>query len=162
MKKISFVCFVIMYLSLPRIAFAQETQAWWQLALTHLIEIAITVITPSLIIIARTYAKVLAERNGIELAERQYTLLDDLVNKGVSYAHEQGRKALKADKPLSSTEKHAAAVEFVNSGLKHLGLVDASKDLLAQLVEAKLNLRRDDPVAPGKIARTNAGREIPQ
>jgi hypothetical protein len=150
------------YLAIPSLAFAQATQVWWQVLLSHVLEMAVVVITPSLIILSRAFAQAMAKKNHIELAERQYALLDELVNKGVSFAHEQGRKALQEGKPLDSTDKKLAAVNFVNDGVNHLGLPGASKELLAQFIEARLNLRRDDPTKEGEIVKTNSGRVVPQ
>lgn len=161
-NKYVYLITVLGYLSIPTIVFAQTTQAWWQVLLSHLMEMAVVVLTPSLIVLSRAFAASLAKKNHIELAERQYALLDDLVNKGVSFAHEQGRKALNAGNPLAAEDKAAAAVNFVNSGINHLGLPGAGKELLAQFVEARLNLRRDDPVKAGELAKTNSERVIPQ
>jgi hypothetical protein len=148
-------------LLIPSLAFSQANQAWWQVLLTHLIEIAAVVLTPALIVVSRAFAASLAKKANIELAERQFALLDDLVNKGVSFAHEQGRKALKSNGTISAEDKKAAAVNFVAQGINHLGLPGAGQELLTQFVEAKLNLRRDDPVKAGELAKTNAGRIIP-
>lgn len=152
----------VLYWLLPQVAFAQDTQEWWQVLLSRVLEIAVVVLTPTLIVLGRALAASMAKKSGIELAERQYALIDELVNKGVSFAHEQGRKALKADKAMAPEDKAAAAVDFVDKGINQLGLPSAGKDLLLQLVEARLNQRRDDPVKPGELAKTNDGRVIPQ
>jgi len=140
-------------LSLSTLAYAQDvpaTQTWWQLLLTHLLELVLIVVTPSLIMIARGYAQVLAKKAGIEMAERQNMLLDDLTTKAIAYAHEKGRNALKAGQALDPADKKSVAVNYVNDGINHLGLPSAAQEMLAQLVESKLNQHRSDPVKPGE------------
>jgi len=156
MKILSLVVPFFSVFSISTLAYAQTapaTQAWWQLLLTHLLELIILVLTPTLMLLARNFAQSFAKKTGVEVSERQNALLDDLTSKAIAYAHEKGRNALKAGQPLDAADKKIAAVNFVNDGMQYLGLPKAAQELLAQTVEAKLNQHRSDPVTAGKVTK---------
>jgi hypothetical protein len=149
-------CLFFALLLVSNVAFAQDVpqQTWWQLALNHLIELAVAVLTPSLIMLVHKYTQIIADKAGMHLAETQYALLDDLVTKGVHYAQEQSHKALKDGTLLSAKDKRVSAVKFVTDGVEHLGLTGVATQLVEQYVEAKLSSRR-------AVAVTPASSEVP-
>jgi hypothetical protein len=82
-------------------------------------------------------------RTGIALAEQQATLLDDAIMKGIAYAHEQSRKALKLHLPtVTGADKRAIAVDFVVRMLREQKVPEKTRDYIGNLVEARLNLDR--------------------
>ena len=97
---------------------------------------------------------------GLDASERHYKLVDALVNQGISYAHEQGRNALKQGSPIPAEERKKAAVEFIAQEMKASGLAHDGSVHLEKLVEAKLNMRRDDPKQKGKLVVSNNGRAV--
>jgi len=141
LTKLSFLLLVL----LPNVALAQDkvaTQSWWQYLLANVIQIAVVILTPTAILLAHKLVSVVAKKTGVEVSERHNALVDEWVNKGIHYAEEQGRKALKADKPLSNDDKKAAAAKFAMDGLNSLGLPNAGRDALEALAESKLHMQR--------------------
>lgn len=128
-----------------------EGQAFWQSIVGSVVEIVVVVATPLLLLLARKVVRVVEDKTKISLSDQQEMMLESWVEKGIAYAHEQGRKALKENKkPLKGDEKKIAAVDFIESALKSTGLINLGRDKLEQLVEAKLNMQReeDDRVKP--------------
>lgn len=152
---------VAVLLLIPNIAWASEGDpVWWQVALAHMLQIVITIVTPTLVLLARKLVLAAVEKSGLEASERHLALVDALVNQGISYAHEQGRKALKQGSTIPADERKKAAVDFIAAELEATGLAYAGSEQLEKLVEAKLNMRRDDPKKKGKFVVSNNGRSI--
>ena len=122
---------------------AVEGQAFWQSIVAHLVEIAVVFATPLLLILARKLIQIIEAKTNVQVAEHYEVMVNEWVGRGIAYAHEQSRKALKADsKPLSGDEKKVAAVDFIAEGLRNTGVVSMGSDALAKLVESKLNMAR--------------------
>ena len=101
------------------------------------------IVTPVLIMLAHKLTQEFAKRTGIALAEQQATLLDDAVMKGVAYAHEQSRKALKLNlPPIPGEDKRAMAVDFVVRNLQEQKTPEKARDHIANLIEARLHIDR--------------------
>lgn len=125
-------------------AAAGEGQVLWQSIVEHVLELVVLVATPLVLLLVRKLVRVLEDKTKINVAERHESMIDDWVSKGIAYAHEQGRKALKSGrKPPSGEKKKIEAVEFISEALKNTGVVSLGSDALAKLVEAKLNLERE-------------------
>lgn len=118
-------------------------QAFWQAIVAHIVELVVLIATPIIAVLIRKLVRVLEDKTSIDIAERQEALIDGLVNKGIAYAHEQARKALKEGQdPMDGDTKKNAAVDFVAEALTNTGAASLGADALAKLVEAKLNIER--------------------
>lgn len=123
---------------------AVEGQEFWQSIVAHLVEIVVVFATPLLLLLARKLIQIIEAKTSIQVAEHYELMVDEWVGKGIAYAHEQSRKALKAGtKPLASDEKKVAAVDFIAEGLRNTGVVALGSDALARLVESKLSMARN-------------------
>lgn len=130
-------------------------QAFWQAIVAHIVELVVLVATPIIAVLVRKLVRVLEDKTSIDVAERQEALIDSLVNKGIAYAHEQARKALKdGEEPLDGDTKKNAAVDFVADILENTGVVTIGADALSKLVEAKLNIDRapEDTEKPSTVS----------
>lgn len=122
---------------------AVEGQAFWQTIVSHLLEIAVVIATPLILLLVQRLVRLIEDKAKIDVAYRHELMINEWVGKGIAFAHEQGRKALKDGKdPIPGDEKKNAAVDFIASGLKSTGLVTLGRDALAKLVESKLNQDR--------------------
>lgn len=121
-----------------------DNQSFWQALSANLLEIVVLVATPIILLLVRKLVQVLEDKLGIDVADKHEALMSQLVMKGIAYAHEQGRKALKEGKPpVAGDEKKIMAVEFVADQLERMGATTFAADKLEKLVEAHLNLERD-------------------
>jgi hypothetical protein len=122
---------------------ATPGQAFWQTAVTQLLDLVFVIATPIAITLTRRLIAVLETKTGVDVAERHERLIDSAIEKGIAYAHEQSRKALKAsEKPIPGDEKKRAALAFATGLLEEAGGVTYVKDTLERLIEAKLNMSR--------------------
>jgi len=121
-------------------------QVFWQAALAHLLELVVLFATPVVLLLARKALLLIEAKLDVDVDEKYLVLVDVWVSRGIAYAHEQGRKALKAgNPPLASDAKKILAVEFVAEALDKSGLPEIGKDTLAKYVEAQLNRERALP-----------------
>jgi len=129
-----------------------EGQSFWQALAEHTLTILVTLLTPVLLVLVNKAIKVFESKTKIDVADRYEALIDECVRSGIAFAHEQSRKALKADQPpVPSDEKRIMAVELAVSKLETLGVIEQDAEVLAQLVDAKLNQERKDPRQKGRI-----------
>lgn len=111
--------------------------------LDFVLEMLVIVVTPLAIMLAHKLTKEFSRRTGVTVAERQATVIDDAVMKGIAYAHEQSRKALKLNaKKLTGDDKYATAVDFVVRMLREQRVPARTRDYIGTLVEARLNADR--------------------
>lgn len=114
-----------------------------KIILDFALQTLILIATPVAIILAHKLTREFAKRTGVTLAEQQTTLIDDAVMKGIAFAHEQSRKALKLNvAPVSSSDKRSAAIDFAVRVLKEYKVPEKSREYIGGLVEARLNLDR--------------------
>jgi len=128
-----------------------EGQEFWQAIVAHVLEIVVVIATPLILVLIHKLIQVIEAKAKIDVAERHEKMIDEWVTKGIAFAHEQGRKALKEGQdPVSGDEKKNAAVDFIADGIKNTGITQLGADALAKLVESKLNVERapEDTEAP--------------
>jgi hypothetical protein len=108
------------------------------------IPVIVAVVAPILIVLAKKALDVFQEKTGIQVAEAQRKMLEGLIDKGIAYAEEQARKAVKkGGDELDGESKLELAVDFISTNAAALGL-DAKADDLAKLIESKLYADRED------------------
>lgn len=114
-----------------------------KMVLDFVLQTLVIIITPIAVMLAHKLTREFAKRTGVTLAEQQATMMDDAIMKGIAYAHEQGRKALKLNLPaVTSADKRATAIDFVVRTLKEQKMPEKSRDYIGGLVEARLHLDR--------------------
>ena len=120
-------------------------QAFWQEALVQVMELVLIVATPIVLVLGRKALQVLEKKFDIDIEEKQERKVDEVILMGVSYAREQGRKALKAGKdPIPGEEKKRMALDYITRTLDSTNATHWSRDRLEDMVEAKLNLVRTE------------------
>lgn len=106
-------------------------------ALTPLVT---TVVTGTLVWVGHRVASWFKHKTGIDLDKQITAVLDQ----GIKYAEEAARKYANLHKKAwESDAKKNAAVLFVTAKLKALHLPSFAKDLLEQMIEARLNDLRE-------------------
>ena len=111
--------------------------------LDFILQLLVIVISPIGIMLAHKLTKEFSKRTGVALAEQQASTVDDAIMKGIAYAHEQSRKALKLNLPVvPGVDKRATAIDFVVRTLYEQKIPEKSRDYIGGLVEARLNLDR--------------------
>ena len=114
-----------------------------KVVLDFILQMLVIVITPIGVMLAHRATREFAKRTGIVLAEQQTVVIDDAVMKGIAYAHEQSRKALKLNLPVvPGVDKRATAIDFVVRTLHEQKIPEKSRDYIGGLVEARLNIDR--------------------
>lgn len=114
-----------------------------KMLLDFVLQTLIIIVTPVAIMVAHKLTKEFSKRTGVALAEQQAHMIDDAIMKGISYAHEQSRKALKLNLPVvPGVDKRATAIDFVVRTLKEQRVPEKSREYIGGLVEARLNLDR--------------------
>ena len=122
---------------------ADGYQVFWQAVLANTLELVVLFATPVVLLLARKALILLETKLDVTIDDKYSSQVEHWITLGIAYAHEQGRKALKAgEPPLSSDAKKIAAVEFVVEALDRSGLPEVGRDSLAKYVEACLNLDR--------------------
>jgi len=128
------------------ISLADQAQEWWMVLLDALLQlvmpIAVAVLTTLASIAVRKWGKKLDS----DKQEAIVRLTDGIVVAGLSFAEEQGRKALRVDKvKTESASKLQAAVDFIQGQLDQSGLPQIGKDELVKLIESRLHQERAKP-----------------
>ena len=160
----------LMVLMVPALVFAQSTgncppcppvtvavtpaiQEWWEVLLSHLVEIVGTLV---LIIVPVLVRKALQKWGSKMSAEGQLAvqkLTDGILGGAVAFAEEQAKKALDAgEERTPGAAKLDSAVEYAMTQLRQSGAEDIARDELVRLLEAKLNMQRANMVA-GEVAK---------
>jgi hypothetical protein len=114
------------------------TQSFGQLVGANVLEIAVVILTPLLVLLVRRLLKLIEDKTKLDIAGHYEVVIDDLVHRGIAYAEQQAKNALKADKPLKSEDKKSLAVNMVMQQIKNFGLAEMASDRIAELVEAHL------------------------
>lgn len=113
--------------------------------MAYVIEAVVLIATPILLILVKRIVQVIEERTGLSASAQQLELVDSAVYKGIAYAEEQARKALKTDAvAIKGDEKLEMAVDFALKMLKNHDIADMGRDYLTKTVEAHLNLIRTE------------------
>ena len=115
---------------------------FWKIILDALIPLIGMVLGPILLMLIKRGLDAFEKKTNLEVSESQRKLLEELVDKAIAYAEEQARKALKAEEAMEGNAKLDAAIDFVKSAAKALGLDLADIDVAA-MIEAKLNTKRE-------------------
>lgn len=110
----------------------------------YVMQTIVLIVTPILLLLAKRVVQIVEQKTGLTATAQQIQLIDDAVYRGVAYAEEQGRKALKLNEDLPPGElKRQMAVEFALDMVKNHKAAELSRDYLMKLVEAQVNLQRD-------------------
>jgi len=152
------ITFFFLLLSAPALAYAcegaVETQSLWQAVGEHALTFLVTLLTPIFLVFVNKGIKLFEQKTKIDIAERHEALINMCISSGIAYAHEQGRKALKADaEPAKGEEKKIMAMETAMAKLQSLGVLEQDADALARLIDARLNQERKDPKEKGRMER---------
>ena len=136
---------------------ADQAQEWWMVLLDFLLQL----VTPIAIAVITTLAGVAVRKWGKKLDhEKQEAIIrltDGIITSGLSFAEEQGRKALRVDKvKTESATKLQSAVDYIRQQLDSSGLPNIAEEELKQLIEARLQQERTKPdgVVPSEPADT--------
>lgn len=113
----------------------ETMQSVWQALAVNGLQIAAGLIMTYLGYVIRKYVK---DKGMADMLEQSMT-------KGVAWAEEQGRKALKTGAPIKSDTKLELALEFVLRELQDRGYPELAREKLARYLEAKLSAERAKP-----------------
>jgi len=103
----------------------------WQIILDHVLSLLVVIVTPVLLVMLQNFLK---NRN----IPIQQAVLESIVDNAVHFAESAGHAALKKGEHLEGNEKLEAALSYVDSETKRLGLDTLAKDALTKVVEAQL------------------------
>jgi len=125
---------------------AMPQQEWWMVLLDFLLQL----VAPVAIAVLTALAGIAVQRWGKKLdVDKQAALtrlLTGFVEGGISFAEEQGRKALRAGgEQTKSAEKLQAAVDYVQSQIDASGVARIAQEDLVKLIEARLQAERTKP-----------------
>jgi hypothetical protein len=125
---------------------AAAQQEWWMVLLDFLLQL----VTPVAIAVLTTLAGIAVQKWGKKLdADKQAALtrlLSGFIEGGISFAEEQGRKALKnGGEQTKSAEKLQAAVDYIQLQIASSGVASIATDDLVKLIEARLQAERTRP-----------------
>lgn len=125
---------------------ADQAQTWWMVLLDFLLQL----VTPIAIAVMTTLAGIAVRKWGKKLdTDKQEALIrltDSLITSGISFAEEQGRKALRTDNvKTESAQKLSMATDFIAQQLSASGLPGIAEDELVKLIEARLAQERTKP-----------------
>lgn len=121
-------------------------QEWWMVALDFILQL----VAPIAIAVLTALAGIAVRRWGRKLSVDKQTAISKLVatfiEGGISFAEEQGRKALKVDgTQTKSAEKLQVAVDYIKAQIASSGIADIARDDLVMLIEARLQAERVKP-----------------
>ena len=125
---------------------AAAQQEWWMVLLDALLRlispIAVAVLTTLVGIAIRKWGKKL----DVDTQDRLIGLTDSLIASGITFAEEQGRKALKVgEEQTDGARKLQHAADYINERLEESGLLTVGTERLQRLIEAKLHAERTKP-----------------
>lgn len=110
----------------------------------YVMQAVVLIVTPIVLLLAKRAIQIVEQKTGLTATQQQLALVDDAVYKGVAYAEEQGRKALKVDEPaVESNMKRQIAAEFALDMIKNHNAADISRDYLLKMVEAHVSMSRE-------------------
>jgi len=125
---------------------ADQAQTWWMVLLDFFLQL----VTPIAIAVLTTLAGIAVRKWGKKLdtdkQEALVRLTDSLITSGISFAEEQGRKALRSGKPQTEgAQKLGMATDFIAQQLSASGLPGIAEDELVKLIESRLARERAKP-----------------
>jgi len=128
------------------LAIGEQTQTWWMVLLDFLLQL----VAPVAIAVLTTLGGIAVRKWGKKMdADKQEALVrltDNFITSGISFAEEQGRKALRVGNARTEgAQKLSVATEFVSKQLSSSGLPRIAEGELTKLIEAKLSQERARP-----------------
>jgi len=138
---------------------ADQAQTWWMVLLDLLVQLSAPLVTMILGVLGTWMVRKLGKKWDSEKQEAVIRLTDNMIAAGVSFAEEQGRKALRADKvKTEGADKMQSAVDFIRQQLDASGLPGIGEDELKKLIEARLHQERTKPdgLIPNEPADTSS------
>lgn len=128
------------------LSIADQAQTWWMVLLDFLVQLSAPIVTMILGVLGTWLVRKLTRKWDAEKQEAVIRLTDSMIAAGVSFAEEQGRKALRIDKvKTESADKMQAAVDFIKGQLDQSGLPGIAEEELKKLIEARLQRERSKP-----------------
>ena len=128
------------------LAVAEQVQTWWMVLLDFLLQLvmplAIAVLTTLTGVAIRKWGKKL----DVDNQEAIIRVTDGIITSGLSFAEEQGRKALRAGSVRTTgADKLQSAVNYAKHQIEASGLPRIAENELIDLIEAKLHQERVRP-----------------
>jgi hypothetical protein len=121
-------------------------QEWWMVLLIGLMDIIAPVVISILGALAAVAIRKLGKKWDVETQDKFIGLTQSMIASGISFAEEQGRKALRAgEDQTDGATKMAHAVSFVQERLDESGVGQMAEDKLVQLIESRLMKERSRP-----------------
>ena len=141
---------------------ANQDQTWWMVLLDFLLQL----VAPVAIAVLTTLGSIAVRKWGKKMdADKQEALIrltDNLITSGISFAEEQGRKALRiGNTRTEGAHKLSMATEFVSRQLHSSGLPKIAEEELIRLIESKLAQERARPngVVPSEPSMNINGKQ---
>lgn len=116
---------------------------FWRILLDALIPLIGMVLGPLLLMLLKRGLDAFEKKTNLEISQDQRKMLEELIDKAINFAEEKARKAVKAEEAMEGNEKLDAALDFVKSAAKALGL-DLKDIDLAAMIEARLFQKRSE------------------
>lgn len=111
----------------------------WQTALENLLPLAVTILTPVLMLLVNKGLNMMAKKWNLQSALVYEDKVDELILKGIKAAEQKSLAALKKGGERTPGEKKLDdAMKFVNAQLRALKLDEKASNELSMLVESKL------------------------
>lgn len=125
---------------------SEQAQTWWMILLDFLLQL----VMPLAIAVLTTLAGIAIRKWGRKLdADNQEAIIrvtDGIITSGLSYAEEQGRKALRAGNVRTTgADKLHSAIDYVKHQIDASGLPQVAENELIDLIESKLHQERVRP-----------------
>ena len=93
-------------------------------------------------------AKKVSDKFKVSIPEKWMDSANALIDKGISYAEEKSKQAIKNNETINGNEKLNLAAGFVLSMADDKKLIKLGEDKLKKLIEARLGQNRVDPLLP--------------
>lgn len=116
--------------------------AWYLILLDHLLGIVCAIVIAILPFITKKLFAVLHTKWKIDISQATQDQIDGLAFSAVNFAEEQGRKAIKNGKKVSSEDKYANAVKYFTDMMKLSGLETRGEAWIEQQIIGALGTTR--------------------
>jgi len=125
---------------------AAAQQEWWMVLLAALMQLVAPVVIAVLGTLSSIAIRKWGKKIDVDTQDKLITLTNSLITSGVSFAEEQGRKALKVgEDQTEGSQKLQHAVDYIQERLEESQLPQVGTEQLQHLIESRLNAERANP-----------------
>jgi len=137
------------------LAVTDQAQTWWMVLLDFLLQLVMPLAIAALTTFVGIAIRKWGRKLDVDKQEAIIRVTDGIIAGGLSYAEEQGRKALRAGGTRTTgADKLQGAVNYVKHQIDASGLPKVAETELIDLIESKLHQER---VRPGGVISSDGG-----